>query len=98
LIPKATFIMGSPLNELYRDKRKIQHKVIIIKPLNPKINPPRPDSGTMKIQQGGSWFKYGYSYRSVNRNSDHPGSRFQTTGFMLMGKKMADQDRIRERP
>jgi sulfatase modifying factor 1 len=59
--------------------------------ISAKINPLGPDSGTMRVRRGGSWFKDEYSCRSANRNSGHPGSRFQTTGFRLVGQKMADQ-------
>ena len=59
--------------------------------ISPKVNPRGPDSGTMKVRRGGSWFKYGYSCRSANRNSGHPSSRFQTTGFRLIAQKPVDQ-------
>lgn len=59
--------------------------------ISAKINPLGPDSGTMRVRRGGSWFKHGYSCRSANRNSSHPGSRFQTTGFRLVGQKVTDQ-------
>jgi len=60
-----------------------------INPLGPDSG--GPDSGTMRVRRGGSWFKYEYSCRSANRNSGHPGSRFQTTGFRLVAQKVADQ-------
>ena len=56
-----------------------------------KIDPFGPDSGTMRVRRGGSWFKYGYSCRSANRNYAHLSSRYQTTGFRLVGQKVADQ-------
>jgi sulfatase modifying factor 1 len=56
-----------------------------------KIDPRGPDSGTMKVRRGGSWFKYGYSCRSGNRNSGHPSSRLKTTGFRLVAQKPVDQ-------
>lgn len=60
-------------------------------PPSAKIDPLGPDSGTMRVRRGGSWFKYGYSCRSANRNCAHPSSRYQTTGFRLIGQKVADQ-------
>jgi sulfatase modifying factor 1 len=51
------------------------------------IDPFGPDSGTMRVRRGGSWFKYGYSCRCANRNHGHPGSRYQTTGFRLVRKE-----------
>ena len=54
-----------------------------------KIDPIGPDSGTMRVRRGGSWFRYGYSCRSANRNSGHPGSRFKTTGFRLVAQRLA---------
>jgi sulfatase modifying factor 1 len=58
---------------------------------NAKINPLGPDSGTMRVRRGGSWFKYGYLCRSANRNYGHPGSRYLTTGFRLVAQNLADQ-------
>jgi formylglycine-generating enzyme required for sulfatase activity len=58
--------------------------------LHSKTDPQGPDSGTMRIRRGGSWFKYGYSCRSANRNSGHPSSRYQTTGFRLIGVRPVD--------
>jgi sulfatase modifying factor 1 len=48
------------------------------------IDPVGPDSGTYRIRRGGSWFKYGYSCRSANRNYGNPFTRLQTTGFRLV--------------
>jgi formylglycine-generating enzyme required for sulfatase activity len=59
--------------------------------INAKIGPLGPDSGTMRVRRGGSWFLYGYSCRSANRNCGHPSSRYQTIGFRLVGKKVPDQ-------
>jgi sulfatase modifying factor 1 len=55
-----------------------------------KIDPFGPDSGTMRVRRGGSWFKYGYTCRSANRNYAHPSSRYQTTGFRLVRREEAD--------
>ena len=55
-----------------------------------KIDPFGPDSGTKRVRRGGSWFKNGYTCRSANRNHGHPGSRYQTTGFRLVRKELAD--------
>jgi formylglycine-generating enzyme len=51
---------------------------------NSAVDPNGPDSGTMKIRRGGSWFKYGYSCRSANRSFGHPATRYQTTGFRVI--------------
>jgi sulfatase modifying factor 1 len=59
--------------------------------LTEKINPLGPDSGSERVRRGGSWFKHGYSCRSANRNYGHPSSRYKTTGFRLIGWKVADQ-------
>lgn len=61
-----------------------------------KRDPLGPDSGTMRVRRGGSWFKYGYLCRSANRNYAHPGSRYQTTGFRLIRKELIIQDRDEE--
>jgi sulfatase modifying factor 1 len=63
-----------------------------------EIDPLGPDSGTMRVRRGGSWFKYGHSCRSANRNSGHPSSRYKTTGFRLVGQKVADQDHVEGGP
>jgi sulfatase modifying factor 1 len=47
-------------------------------------DPTGPESGSMRIRRGGSWFKYGYSCRSANRSFGHPATRYQTTGFRLV--------------
>ena len=51
---------------------------------NPVTDPKGPDSGTMKIRRGGSWFKHGYSCRSANRSFGHQATRYRTTGFRLV--------------
>jgi len=51
---------------------------------NPAIDPNGPESGTMRIRRGGSWFKYGQSCRSSNRSFGHPATRYRTTGFRLV--------------
>ncbi len=51
---------------------------------NPVTDPKGPDSGTMRIRRGGSWFKYGHSCRSANRSLGHPATRYRTTGFRLV--------------
>ena len=66
--------------------------------ISAKINPLGPDSGLSRVRRGGSWFKYGYSCRSANRNYGHPGSRYKTTGFRLVGWKGADQGYSDEGP
>lgn len=63
-----------------------------------KINPLGPDSGSERVRRGGSWFKYGYSCRSANRNYGHPGSRYKTTGFRLVGRRVVDQGHSNEGP
>jgi sulfatase modifying factor 1 len=50
----------------------------------PAIDSTGPESGSMRIRRGGSWFKYGYSCRSANRSFGHPATRYQTTGFRLV--------------
>jgi formylglycine-generating enzyme required for sulfatase activity len=47
-------------------------------------DPTGPESGSMRIRRGGSWFKYGYYCRSANRSFGHPATRYQTTGFRLV--------------
>ena len=66
--------------------------------VNTEIDPLGPDSGTMRIRRGGSWFKYGHSCRSANRNSGHPSSRYKTTGFRLVAQRLADQIQSEEGP
>jgi formylglycine-generating enzyme required for sulfatase activity len=51
---------------------------------NSVTDPKGPESGTMRIRRGGSWFKYGYSCRSANRSYGHPATRYRTTGFRLV--------------
>jgi formylglycine-generating enzyme required for sulfatase activity len=51
---------------------------------NPATDPRGPESGTMRIRRGGSWFKYGQSCRSANRSFGHPATRYRTTGFRLV--------------
>jgi sulfatase modifying factor 1 len=51
----------------------------------PVTDPKGPDSGTMRIRRGGSWFKHGHSCRSANRSLGHPATRYRTTGFRLVG-------------
>jgi sulfatase modifying factor 1 len=51
---------------------------------NPVTDPKGPNSGTVRIRRGGSWFKYGYYCRSANRNFGNPASRYRTTGFRLV--------------
>jgi len=51
---------------------------------NPVTDPKGPDSGTMRIRRGGSWFKHGHSCRSANRSFGHPATRYRTTGFRLV--------------
>ena len=63
-----------------------------------KIDPLGAGSGSERVRRGGSWFKYGYSCRSANRNYGHPGSRYKTTGFRLIGWKVADQGYSDEGP
>jgi len=51
---------------------------------SPIVDPRGPDSGTMKVRRGGSWFKYGHYCRSANRNYGHSASRYDTAGFRLV--------------
>jgi sulfatase modifying factor 1 len=50
----------------------------------PVTDPSGPESGSMRIRRGGSWFKYGYSCRSANRSFGNPATRYRTTGFRLV--------------
>lgn len=59
--------------------------------MHAKIDPLGPDSGAKRVRRGGSWFRFGYSCRSANRNYAHPGSKYQTTGFRLVAQKPDDQ-------
>jgi formylglycine-generating enzyme required for sulfatase activity len=51
---------------------------------NSVTDPKGPDSGTMRIRRGGSWFKHGHSCRSANRSFGHQATRYRTTGFRLV--------------
>lgn len=51
---------------------------------NSVTDPKGPDSGTMRVRRGGSWFKFGHFCRSANRTFGHPATRYQTTGFRLV--------------
>ena len=51
---------------------------------SPVTDPTGPESGSMRIRRGGSWFKYGYYCRSANRNYGDPAARYRTTGFRLV--------------
>lgn len=59
-------------------------------PTSAMTDPLGPDSGTVKIRRGGSWFGDEYSCRSANRNIGHPASRYRTTGFRLVWSKTGD--------
>ncbi|MGA8181348.1 MAG: SUMF1/EgtB/PvdO family nonheme iron enzyme, partial [Desulfobacterales bacterium] len=50
----------------------------------PATDPKGPESGSMRIRRGGSWFKYGYYCRSANRTSGNPATRYRTTGFRIV--------------
>ena len=56
----------------------------------PVVDPRGPDSGTLRIRRGGSWYGQGYSCRSANRANGHPASRFRTTGFRLVWSREGD--------
>jgi len=47
-------------------------------------DPKGTESGPGRVRRGGSWFKYGTSCRSANRNYGHPPTRYRTTGFRLV--------------
>ena len=47
-------------------------------------DPTGPESGTIRVRRGGSWFRFGWSCRSANRNSGHPGSKYDTLGFRVV--------------
>ena len=51
---------------------------------NAITDPLGPDSGTMRIRRGGSWFFHDYKCRSANRAYAHPASRFRNIGFRLV--------------
>ncbi|MCG6974342.1 MAG: formylglycine-generating enzyme family protein [Desulfobacterales bacterium] len=51
---------------------------------SPVTDPTGPESGSMRIRRGGSWFKYGHYCRSANRNYGNPATRYRTTGFRLV--------------
>ena len=51
---------------------------------NPVTDPRGPDSGSMRIRRGGSWYKQGHACRSANRSFGHPATRYRTTGFRLI--------------
>jgi sulfatase modifying factor 1 len=56
-------------------------------PLHAISDPKGPDSGTVKVRRGGSWFKDGGLCRSANRNFGHPASRYGTLGFRVVREK-----------
>jgi formylglycine-generating enzyme required for sulfatase activity len=47
-------------------------------------DPKGPESGTMRVRRGGSWYKFGYHCRSANRNFGHPASQYRTIGFRVV--------------
>lgn len=53
-------------------------------PTSAVVDPKGPDSGTIKVRRGGSWFRFGWSCRSANRNTGHPGSKYNTLGFRVV--------------
>jgi formylglycine-generating enzyme required for sulfatase activity len=57
-------------------------------PAGPATDPRGPSAGSQKIRRGGSWYGYGFSCRSANRNPSHPASRYRTTGFRLVLTKL----------
>jgi len=57
---------------------------------NAITDPLGPDSGTMRIRKGGSWFLHDYQCRSANRAYAHPASRFHNTGFRLVRIESSD--------
>ena len=53
-------------------------------PQGPGTAPKGPQTGSLRVRRGGSWFMYGFYCRSANRAAAHPDSRFQTTGFRVV--------------
>jgi formylglycine-generating enzyme required for sulfatase activity len=53
-------------------------------PTTAVVDPKGPDSGTIRVRRGGSWFRFGWSCRSANRNTSHPGSKYNTLGFRVV--------------
>jgi len=60
-------------------------------PARAVTDPLGPDSGTVKIRRGGSWYGGGHVCRSANRNLGHPASRYRTTGFRLVWRQSGDE-------
>jgi formylglycine-generating enzyme required for sulfatase activity len=48
------------------------------------VDPKGPETGTKRVRRGGSWFKYGWSCRSANRNNAHPATKHNTLGFRVV--------------
>ena len=48
------------------------------------VDPKGAETGTKRVRRGGSWFKYGWSCRSANRNSAHPATKHNTLGFRVV--------------
>ena len=49
----------------------------------PTIDPPGPPIGTVRVLRGGSWYSYGYSCRSANRERSAPESGTGNYGFRV---------------
>jgi formylglycine-generating enzyme required for sulfatase activity len=47
-------------------------------------NPTGPDTGSLRVIRGGSWFSNARNCRSANRNSYSPGDRYSSLGFRLV--------------
>jgi sulfatase modifying factor 1 len=48
------------------------------------VDPQGVETGTERIRRGGSWFKYGRTCRSANRNFAHPATKHNTLGFRVV--------------
>ncbi len=53
-------------------------------PQSQVTDPTGPESGSLKVRRGGSWFSAGHRLRCANRAYAHPASRFRNTGLRLV--------------
>jgi formylglycine-generating enzyme required for sulfatase activity len=53
-------------------------------PTNAVVDPQGPETGTERVRRGGSWFKFGRTCRSANRNFAHPATKHSTLGFRVL--------------
>ena len=52
-------------------------------PTGTVVDPTGPDTGTLRVRRGGSWFGDGRGARAARRDADGPGDRIRDIGFRL---------------